>query len=263
MSWEKEAKNIAKWMRNYNKDAGTSGYVLGLSGGLDSAVSAALAKEAVGKDNVIVIYMSCYSNPSSFYDAFSVAQQLGFIIRQEPLEEIYDIIIEKRYGSFKNCLLTNIASGNIKARLRMLILYDMANQNNKLVLGTGNFSEIKLGYFTKFGDGACDIEPLGNYLKTEIYELAKTLSIPQEIIDKPPSADLWEGQTDEEELGMSYKKIDKILIALLTKQRDLLDSIPIEDMDKILKLVKINEHKNRVPPRPIRYSPITKCLDLL
>ena len=159
-------------MRDYCKNAGTSGYVLGLSGGVDSAVVAALAKKAVGKDKVLTLIMPCSSNPKDEEDAKLVASKLGISYLTLRLENILN--------EFKKCYMTNISKlqeGNIKARLRMTMLYANAQCHNFLVAGTGNKSEIMCGYFSKFGDGGVDIEPIGQYYKTEIFQLAKSLDV--------------------------------------------------------------------------------------
>ena len=137
----------------------------------------------------------------------------------------------------------------------MSIIYFYANSKNYLVCGTGNKSEISIGYFTKYGDGACDIEPIGDLYKTDVYELAKYLEVPQEIIDKPPRAGLWNNQTDEDEIGMTYKLLDQILYRQVEKDLDAnsiakeLD-IEVDEVNDVINRVKRNEHKNKVPESP-------------
>ena len=148
-----------------------------------------------------------------------------------------------------------LAIGNLKARIRMSIIYFYANSKNYLVCGTGNKSEISIGYFTKHGDGACDIEPIGDLYKTDVYELAKYLEVPQEIIDKPPRAGLWNNQTDEDEIGMTYKLLDKILYHFIEKEIDA-DSIAkelnieVNEVNDIINRVERNQHKTQVPESP-------------
>ena len=137
----------------------------------------------------------------------------------------------------------------------MSIIYFYANSKNYLVSGTGNKSEILIGYFTKYGDGACDIEPIGDLYKTDVYQLAKYLEIPQEIIDKPPRAGLWNNQTDEDEIGMTYELLDKILYRFIEKDIDansIADELDIEvdDVNDIINRVNRNKHKSKVPESP-------------
>ena len=147
------------------------------------------------------------------------------------------------------------AIGNLKARIRMSIIYFYANSKNYLVSGTGNKSEISIGYFTKHGDGACDIEPIGDLYKTDVFELAKYLGVPQEIIDKPPRAGLWNNQTDEDEIGMTYELLDKILYRFIEKEIDaksIADELDIEvdEVNDIIDRVERNNHKTKVPECP-------------
>jgi NAD+ synthase len=186
---------IVDWLRFQLEKTGKKGFVVGVSGGIDSAVVSALCKLAT--PNVKELFM--------------------------PFEEISPI-----YYNMLNLFYTEdkIALANLQARIRMCILYLCANTEDYLVCGTGNKSELTMGYFTKYGDGGVDILPLGDLTKTEVRKLAKELGIPQEIIDKPPSAGLWEGQTDEGEMGITYKMIDKVIMANRKGQHKV-SSIPI------------------------------------
>ena len=146
----------------------------------------------------------------------------------------------------------NLAIGNLKARIRMSIIYFYANQKNYLVSGTGNKSEILIGYFTKHGDGACDIEPIGDLYKTDVYKLSKYMGVPQEIINKPPRAGLWNNQTDEAEIGMSYDLIDQILYqycenSKTDKEISEILEISVDDVDMIIDKINRNKHKSEVP----------------
>jgi NAD+ synthase len=266
LNYKDDVRKVAGWMGKYNADAGTEGYAVAISGGIDSAVVACLAVKAVGKENVVGIALPCGNTPDHYtHDAQELAKNLGIaFITYSMFEDLQSISkgVEriKELGGLGN----DLTMPNVKARLRMLLVYALASEFRCLVAGTGNKSELELGYFTKYGDGGVDIEPLGNYLKTEVYQMAKYMpEIPESIITKPPSAALWGNQTDEEDLGMPYSQIDKILIALETKRRDLIDTIPMEDMDKILELIRINKHKNKTPPKGARFGRITKCLPLL
>lgn len=196
------ARNIEDFIKECCKGAKSDGCVIGISGGVDSTVCAFLAVNALGKENVLGILA-----PPDDPDALKIAKKLGIkyeAINIEPIVESYKK--ETKIFNDKN------SKGNLKSRIRMGILYGYANEQKRMVMGTGNKSELVLGYFTKYGDGACDMLPLGDFLKREIYGLAKYLSVPESIINKAPSAGLYEGQTDEGEIGMSYRdEIDPML----------------------------------------------------
>ena len=176
-------------------------YIVGISGGIDSAVTAALMVKEQGKQNVFGVLMP-YGNQDTG-DSYKLVMQLDI-----PSEEVN---IKPIVDTFSSLKLDKIALGNVMARVRMTILYAFSNKLNGKVVGTSNKTEYMIGYFTKWGDGAADIEPIIHLLKEEVYKLAKELNIPQSIIDKAPSAGLWDGQTDEDELGLTYKQIDKVL----------------------------------------------------
>jgi len=266
MDWSKETKKIADWMREYNRNAGTKGYVCGISGGLDSAVVAALSISAVGKENTYLYYIGIDSDSKCFEDAESIARALGVELHSAGLTKVFNEYL--LYSSMfldpdtVNGIHSDLSKGNIKARLRMLFIYDMAHERNCLVSGTGNLSELQMGYITKHGDGACDIEPIGDYYKTEIIQMAKVLPIPKRIITKPPSADLWEGQTDEEELGITYKELDRILVGLRTGNRGILDNIPVEQLTKVQDMIRISSHKLKVPSSYKRFDASSQILTL-
>ena len=180
----------------------------------------------------------------------SVAQGLGIDYKEIAIDSILNEFL----------LMTqldenNLAIGNLKARIRMSIIYYYANQKNYLVSGTGNKSEILIGYFTKHGDGACDIEPIGDLYKTDVYKLSEYLDVPKEIIDKPPRAGLWSNQTDEAELGMSYDLIDKILYQYTENDEETEEiseklGLSEDDVDMIITKIIRNEHKSKVPESP-------------
>ena len=179
-----------------------------------------------------------------------VAQKLGIDYKEIPIDSILD-----EYLSMTELEKSRLAVGNLKARIRMSIIYYYANANNYLVSGTGNRSEILIGYFTKHGDGACDIEPIGDLYKTDVYRLAEYLDISSEVINKPPRAGLWNNQTDEEEIGMSYDLLDQILY--LYSEKDLNNpeiaeklDIPTDDVDMIITKVIRSQHKSKVPESP-------------
>lgn len=179
-----------------------------------------------------------------------IAQNLGIEYKEIAIDSILN-----EFLSVTQLEENNLAIGNLKARIRMSIIYYYANVKNYLVSGTGNKSEILIGYFTKFGDGACDIEPIGDLYKTDVYKLSKSLNVPQEIIDKPPRAGLWNNQTDEEEIGMTYELIDQILYLYTennvenTEIANELD-IPLDDVDMIINKITGSKHKSKVPESP-------------
>ena len=245
-----EKDKIITFIKTYFKNAGFSKGIIGLSGGVDSSLVAYLAIEALGKENVIGVLMPYKtSRDDSFKDGKQVAENLGvkYYVREiTPMVDAYFNTYEPDAEKLRK--------GNIKARMRMCTLYDLAAKEHALVLGTGNKTELLLGYVTQFGDGACALEPLGCLYKTEVWKLAKMMGVPENIVKKIPTADLWEGQTDEEELGLSYKDADEILYALYE------NNIPIEELitrgftkaqiEHIQSIVKRNRFKQSIPPNP-------------
>ena len=231
-------KKIVRWIKENLKQSGLSGIVLGLSGGVDSACAAALCKEAAGKSNVLALILPCQSHIQDLRDAGLAAKTLGI------KTEIVDL--SGIYGSFIKILppANRVASANLKPRLRMVVLYYFANRLNYLVCGTGNKSELMAGYFTKFGDGAVDILPLADLSKAMVRQLAEELGVPQRIIDKPPSAGLWPGQTDEGEMGISYRELDDILERLQAKQKQ---TAPRAKVNKVKQMVRRSAHKRQGP----------------
>lgn len=229
---------IINWIKKQLRQAKARGIVLGLSGGVDSSVVAALAKAAVGKDRLLALVLPCHSQEQDVKDARIVAKRLGIDIKTINLSIIYDSLI-KILPKAKR-----IAVANLKPRLRMLVLYYFANKLNYLVCGTGNKSEIMVGYFTKHGDGATDILPLGDLLKTQIKQLAEELDIPEHIINKPPTAGLWVGQTDEGEMGITYPELDDILKRMEDKKRQI--GAP-EKVKRIKQMIRRSAHKRQGP----------------
>jgi NAD+ synthase len=188
--------------------------VLGLSGGIDSAVVAVLASKAIGAENVTGILMPYKtSSKSSIDDAMKIVAMTGI---NHKVIEITDAVNSiESFNMEKSDRIKAVRLGNVMARVRMITLFDFSSANDALVLGTGNKSEIYLGYFTLFGDSASALNPIGNIYKTEIFNLARFLEIPDEVISKPPSADLMEGQTDESEIGFKYADMDRVIYGLI------------------------------------------------
>jgi len=226
------------WMRKQVKIAQVKGIVMGLSGGIDSSVVAALAKEAVGKNRLLVLILPVHSQIQDLKDAKIVAQKLGIETKIIDLSKIYDNLIKILPKANK------LALANLKPRLRMLTLYYFANKLNYLVCGTGNKSELMVGYFTKHGDGATDILPIGNLLKRQVRALAKELGVPKHIITKPPTAGLWPGQTDEGEMELTYNELDDILERMKRNKRQIARKNKIE---KVKMMIRRSEHKRRGP----------------
>ena len=231
-------KKIIRWIKKELKGAGAGGIVLGLSGGIDSSVVAALAKEAAGRKRVFGLFMPINSHAGDLRDAKLVAKKLGIKSRLIDLSAIYDSLIKILPAAGA------LAKANLKPRLRMAVLYYFANKLNYLVSGTGNKSELMAGYFTKHGDGATDILPIGGIFKKQVKVLARELKIPQHIIDKAPSAGLWQGQTDEGEMGITSRELDGILERLEKKQKQIAGVARVE---KVKAMVKKSEHKRDGP----------------
>ena len=216
---EFEIVNITSFIYDTVKSAGYERVILGLSGGLDSAVVAGLCTLALSKVNVIAVMMPYKnSHPDSLAHAKLLVDFLGIESFIVPVTEMVDT-----YFDWFESEADMLRRGNRIARERMCILYDLSSKYKALVVGTSNKSEIYSGYCTQFGDSASAFEPIAHLYKTEVYEIASTIKIPEVIIDKKPTADLWEGQTDENELGITYNELDKILYLLLDEEKDVVD----------------------------------------
>ena len=195
-----------QWLRDQVDNARTKGIVLGLSGGIDSSVLAALGREALGRDGVLGLIMPCYSIPDDEADARLLAEALDVNFELVELSGVFDAFCAGAGGN-----LDSLTTSNIKARLRMVTLYAFAQSRNLLVCGTSNRSEYETGYFTKYGDSGVDLMPLAGFLKRDIRQIARLLNIPERIITKAPSAGLYEGQTDESDMGFTYEVLDEYL----------------------------------------------------
>jgi len=244
IDYHKEIEKICNFMANYLSASGFSKYIIGISGGIDSALSAYLAAKAIGKDKVIGILMPYrLSNPESEQHGRLLCQSLGIeyqIIDISPMVDAFFDVYEPDADALRR--------GNWMARTRMCVLYDLSAKYRALVVGTGNQSQIMTGYFTQYGDAACALEPIGQLYKTEVWQMAKILGIPEEIISKTPSADLWENQSDEGEMGISYPELDSILYAIQNMEDT--SGIDPEKLKIVYKLIARSGYKRLAPPLP-------------
>ncbi|MFC1860740.1 NAD(+) synthase [Chloroflexota bacterium] len=212
MNPEQIADRLISWIKEQVAISGCKGVALGMSGGIDSSVVAVLCRRAFSQ-NTLGVIMHCYSNPQDSEHALAVAEKFSIPTRTVVLDTVFDTFLKMLSSGAPDCGTSRLAESNLKARLRMTTLYYHANKLHYVVVGSGNRSELSTGYFTKYGDGGVDILPIGNLVKREVRELAGYLGVPQAIIDKPPSAGLWPGQTDEAELGFSYEELDCYLVS--------------------------------------------------
>ena len=238
MNTEELADKLVSWIGEKVLAARCQGVVLGMSGGLDSSVLAVLCHRAFPQSTLGVI-IPCHSSPEDKSHAELAASKFGIPITEVVLDDIFTILRQTLPDYQTDPSRSKLAQANIKVRLRMLTLYHIANQLNYLVAGSSNKDELTIGYFTKYGDGGVDIMPLGNLLKSQVKALANFLGIPKSIIDKPPSAGLWEGQTDEAEMGFSYDALERYLIN---------GDVPEEVRGKIQSMIAASEHKRSLPP---------------
>jgi NAD+ synthase len=247
-----EITDIVDWLRQRMTLAGARGFVVGLSGGIDSAVVARLCQLAA-PEHVVAVIMPCKSDPRDESDARLVAEHFNLTATAVDLDPVYDALVEELRAAVETLRdpaggsgaaeASRVPLANIRPRLRMTSLYFLANTLDYLVVGTGNKSELMIGYFTKHGDGGVDVLPIGHLMKGEVRRLAKELDVPPSIIDKPPSAGLWLGQTDEAEMGFSYADLERYLtegpegvspaLALRLERR-----------------IRASEHKRELPPTP-------------
>ena len=242
----KEVHNeLVEFLRESFKKAGFSKAVLGLSGGIDSALVAYLLRDALGKENVLAIMMPYKSsNPDSLNHAKLVVEDLGINSKTIEITDMIDAYFKNEKEA------SSLRMGNKMARERMSILFDYSSKENALVVGTSNKTEIYLGYSTQFGDSACALNPIGDLYKTNIWDLSRYLKIPNELIEKKPSADLWEGQTDEQEMGLTYKEADQVLYRMLeenkTVEEVLAEGFNKDLVDNIVRRMNRSEYKRRI-----------------
>lgn len=242
----KEVSIIIKdFIKTYVQNSGCNGVVIGLSGGVDSAVTAILCRDALGKKNVISLFLPDETTPEIDIKHYEV------IVKKFDLISVKKNIIKIVKELTSNCLIkpNKYAMANIKTRTRMILLFEYANMTKNLVCGTSNKSEILIGYYTKYGDGGVDIMPIGDLYKTQVWILAKFLKIPKEIINKSPTAGLWKGQFDELELKLKYNQLDKILAGLERKinLEDIANIIGVKksEIERVKKMRITSQHKSR------------------
>ena len=247
---EKTSKKVIEFIQTETKTTKLDGVVVNVSGGIDSAVTLHLAVMALGPEKVtaITIPERDVTPESDITDVMLHCKQLNLTCNTVDITEILHVVrdVMPRYD-----ITDHITTGNIRSRLRMIIAYHYANTEKKLVLGTSNKTELLTGFFTKYGDGGVDLEPLGDLWKYNIKELAKYLEIPKNIIKKPPSPGFYKGHTDEDELGMRYDNIDLILYGyengLTIKEITAETGLQECEVNRIVRRVKANQHKRRLP----------------
>jgi NAD+ synthase len=240
-------KILTGFIRSEITRAGFLHAVVGLSGGIDSALACALAVEALGAENVLAIRLPYRdSSPDSLEDARLTAEQLGVQMQTIDITPMADPMIERDPN------MVNLRKGNLLARTRMIVLYDQSEVFKGLVLGTSNKTEILLGYTTLWGDMASAINPLGDLYKTQLRQLGADINLPKSVLEKPPSADLWAGQTDEAELGMKYAEVDPLLYLLVDKRYTVEDCVEAgfdrSFVDKVVARIRRYQFKRISPP---------------
>jgi NAD+ synthase len=242
------AEKISSWLSSRAMAAGTRGFVFGLSGGIDSAVVAKLCQMAAPQ-RVLGVILPCYSHPQDEADARLLASTFSIPVAKVDLGPAFDALTESLQQAVKGLparvesidIKQQLPDANLKPRLRMASLYFIANSLNYLVAGTGNRSEITLGYYTKYGDGGVDVLPIGGLLKSEVRALAGELGVPEAIITKAPTAGLWVGQTDEAEMGFSYDTLEAYLLKGPS-------AVPDAVAQRIERLRVSSDHKRELPP---------------
>lgn len=232
------------------RESGRRGVVVALSGGVDSALVAKLCADALGPSAVLALSLPDGKGGPDQKDAKRLAKSLGIEFRAVNIAPMVGAI-EKR---LKASGADRVARGNLRARVRMIALYYVANSEDRLVMGTGNKSEIAVGYFSKFGDGGVDYQPIGDLYKTQVWAMAEVLGLPPAIVHKVPTAGLWPGQTDEGDLGMPYAELDRILLGIeLQMEPEAIAekaAVPLERVQRVQGLVAASAHKRKTPLIP-------------
>jgi NAD+ synthase len=246
------ADSIAGWLRERVQSARSQGLVFGLSGGIDSAVVARLCQMAM-PDACVGVIMPCHSHLQDEADARLVADHFRIPTLRVPLEAPYDALTRGVDAAFDalpslrphatDDVKAKVPTANVKPRLRMTTLYLVANRLNYLVAGTGNRSEITIGYYTKYGDGGVDLLPIARLVKREVWDLARELGVPSRVVEKAPSAGLWLGQTDEAEMGFTYAELEQYINGGAS-------TVSAKTAERIGHLVSSSEHKRAMPPMP-------------
>ena len=243
---------LVAFIQDVVDDAGADGAVLGLSGGIDSTLTGHLAVEALGADGLHGITMPAEVNdPENMSDAERVAESLGIeydVVEIQPIAETF-------FEQYPDAADDRMATGNVYVRTRAVLNYFVANAENRVVLGTGNRAAAATGYFTKYGDQAVDCNPIGNLYKMQVRQLAKHVGVPHDLVMQEPTAGMWTGQTDEEEMGLDYDTLDAILavhvdggLSRAATAREL--DVPVEAVDRVVELYETSKHKRSMPPAP-------------
>lgn len=250
MDWNERIDFVVQWLREQVNRANARGLVVGISGGVDSALCTFLIRKAM-PDHSLGVIMPCDSDSQDREDALKVVKASDVRHLEVDLAETHHSMVQNVQGAMQTAGLEpdeksqRLSEANAKARLRMTTLYTAANALNYLVVGTDNAAEMYTGYFTKYGDGGVDILPIVNLKKGEVRQWAAAMGVPDEIVNKAPSAGLWEGQTDENEMGTTYDRVDDYLAGR---------SVPEEDRKRIERLHKRSEHKRQMPPSPPEFG---------
>ena len=249
---EATAEHLAAFVEDVVDDAGAEGAVIGLSGGIDSTTVAYLAVEALGPDAVHGLVMPSVANSEeNMSDAEWVAQELGIeydVVEIQPIAEAF-------FDAFPEAADDRMAAGNVYVRTRAVLNYFVANHEDKVVLGTGNRAEAMTGYYTKYGDQAVDCNPIGNLYKQQVRQLAAHLGAPENLVSKTPSAEMWSGQTDEEEMGLGYDTLDAILALNVDgplSKAATVRALDVEEahVERVVDLYERSAHKRAMPPAP-------------
>jgi len=252
---DRVSRDISGFIENSLIESNAQGLVIGLSGGLDSSTSAHLCTKVVNTDKILGLIMPSQStSQEDIDDAVNLAEELGIKYKTIPVDPLIEPVQEVCTGS-ADTENDKMAAANLKARMRMLILYYHANAMNRLVVGTGNRTELLVGYFTKYGDGGVDLLPIGGLYKVDVRRVARHLGVNKNIINKDPTAGLWPGQTDEEELGIKYELLDEILYLMTEngmgeEEIALKLNITLDEVVRVKLMMLSAEHKLQMPPMP-------------